>query len=208
MRLAGAVTEASGAINEDGYGMLGTEDDISAAWIFDGVTGINGKAYLPGGSDAAWLVARAHHHLTSLASGDDPPEQILTRLVENLIGDWSEAITGIDLPPHYDPPAACLVLVKRYAEGWKSLRLGDSCLLAREADRSHRVSRPRPTMPSITGCRARRGGGATRAFSISRRCWRSSARSFRRAAPGATAPTATASSNAAGIRCCFRKSPI
>ena len=60
MRLIGAVTQGSGAVNEDGFGFLGTPHDVSAAWVFDGVTGINARNHLGDGTDARWLVARAH----------------------------------------------------------------------------------------------------------------------------------------------------
>ncbi len=43
----------SGTVNEDGYGVLGRSGEVEAAWIFDGVTGINGRNYLPAASDAA-----------------------------------------------------------------------------------------------------------------------------------------------------------
>jgi hypothetical protein len=131
LKLAGAVSQGSGAINEDGWGMVGTETAVSAAWIFDGVTGINGRSYLPGGSDAAWLVARAGTHLADLAAGDSSLADILSKLVGNLGADWDAVRGSLDLPPDYDPPAACLVLVKRYGNQWRALRLGDSCLLAR-----------------------------------------------------------------------------
>ncbi len=132
MRLLGAVTEGSGAINEDGFGFVGSHEDISAAWIFDGVTGINPRNHLGAGSDAQWLVARAHERLLSLAAQDLPLNHVLEKLVHGLMADWDEASKGLDLPQDYDPPAACLILVKRYGKEWRALRLGDSCLLARE----------------------------------------------------------------------------
>lgn len=139
MRLVGAVTEGSGAVNEDGYGFAGPPDDVHAAWVFDGVTGINGGARLGGPSDAAWLVARAGAHLAELACLAQPLDRILSALVERLMAEWASATTHLDLPPGYDPPAACLVLVKRYDDGWKALRLGDSCLLARGPGHGHRA---------------------------------------------------------------------
>ena len=144
MRLIGAVSEGSGAVNEDGLGWLGSPDDVSAAWIFDGVTGINGRNYLGGGSDARWLVARAHDRLMALAAGEKPLGALLEELVDGLVADFAQASAGAELPPEYDPPAACLVLVKRYGTGWQALRLGDSCLLARDDDGSHRVHAASP----------------------------------------------------------------
>ncbi len=134
MKLAGAVTQASGAINEDGWGCLGSADDVSAAWVFDGVTGINASNVFDGRSDAAWLVAKAHDHVRTLASLDLPLPEILARLVEALIADFNDALKDLELAADYDPPAACLILLKRYGGAWRALRLGDSCLLARGSD--------------------------------------------------------------------------
>ncbi|MBI2718342.1 MAG: protein phosphatase 2C domain-containing protein [Rhizobiales bacterium] len=140
MRLAGAVSERSGAVNEDGWGFLGSPEDVTAAWVFDGVTGINGRNYLMGDSDAAWLVGRAHGHLLRLAGGNLPLGEILAQLVKGLIADWHGISAGLALPADYDPPAACLVLAKRYGYGWKALRLGDSCLMVRNTDGAHRLA--------------------------------------------------------------------
>ena len=134
MRLAGAITQGSGAVNEDGLGFAGLADDVSAAWVFDGVTGINGRNHLGGGSDAEWLVSRAHARLTHLAPREMPLMALLVELVEGLMADWESATLGLNLPKGYDPPAACLILAKRYRDGWQTLRLGNSCLLARGAD--------------------------------------------------------------------------
>ena len=137
MRLVGAVTQGSGAVNEDGWGChcrADDDDDVSAAWVLDGVTGINGENYLGGGTDAAWFVAKAHDHLTVLAGLDLPLREILSKLVKALIIDFKAAAKTLNLPKDYDPPAACLTLLKRYGEAWQALRLGDSSLLARGSD--------------------------------------------------------------------------
>jgi hypothetical protein len=139
LRLLGALTRGSGAVNEDGFGLAGDPEDIAAAWIFDGVTGINGANHLGGESDAKWLVSRAHGRLIDLVPRDMPLQDLLSELVEGLIADWNAATAERDLPLDYDPPAACLIVVKRYGDGWKALRLGDSCLLARGADNSTRI---------------------------------------------------------------------
>lgn len=139
MKLAGAVSEPSGLINEDGFGFTGRSGDVTAAWVFDGVTGINGRNYLDAGSDAAWLVAKAHGHLLRLAHQDMALPDLLGQLVSGLIADWEKVAGSLDLPGHYDPPAACLILIKRYGDDWKALRLGDSCLMARDPGRSHRI---------------------------------------------------------------------
>jgi hypothetical protein len=139
LKLAGAVTQGSGSVNEDGWGFLGSADDVTAAWVFDGVTGINGQNLFSAGSDAAWLVAKAHHHLLKLAGLDLPLRDILSRLVQSLIVDFNTAVEGLNIPKDFDPPAACLILVKRYGSEWKALRLGDSCLLARASDGAHTI---------------------------------------------------------------------
>lgn len=144
MRLKAAITQGSGTVNEDGYGVLGRSGSVEAAWVFDGVTGINGRNYLPAASDAAWIVEQAHSHLLALAGGEAALPDILEQLVARLIADWAEVTRGIALPENYDPPAACLILVKRYADGWKALRLGDSCLLSREAEGDHQVHAASP----------------------------------------------------------------
>lgn len=139
MRLLGAISQGSGAANEDGFGYAGDEQDLTAAWIFDGVTGINPRNHLGGGSDAQWLVARAHGHLIELAPRALALDAVLQELVDRLMTDWAIASASLDLPRDYDPPAACLVLVKRYDDGWQSLRLGDSCLLVRNTGGDNRI---------------------------------------------------------------------
>jgi Protein phosphatase 2C len=130
VRLVGAVTQGSGLTNEDGFGFVGREDAVSAAWVFDGVTGINEKAFLTVSTDAQWIVGRADGHLRVLALQDIPLQQILIELVDRLVADLGEAIADTPLPQHYDPPATCLILAKRYPSGWQVMRLGDSALMA------------------------------------------------------------------------------
>ena len=136
MRFVGAVTQAGGQVNEDAWGMVGNDDDVSAAWVFDGVTGINSRNYLPSETDAAWFVARANLHLHALAAQSHPLNEILRMLVELLIEDWQFASKQLDLPADYDLPASCLTLIKRYKNTWQAVRLGDCNLLARKADGS------------------------------------------------------------------------
>lgn len=130
MKLAGLISEGSGAHNEDAAGVIERDGEVIAAWVFDGVTGINGVNYLDAPSDAAWLVQRAEVHLRQLAARDVGLPELLSRLVEALIADWQRATHNHVFPDGYDTPAACLLLAKRYADGWKSLRLGDSFLLS------------------------------------------------------------------------------
>jgi len=144
VRLIGAVSQGSGVVNEDGCGWLGAAEDVRAAWVFDGVTGINPRNHLGEGTDARWLVERADARLRGLAARDLPLAALLAELVAGLIADFAAATQGLDLPRDYDPPAACLILVKRYATGWQALRLGDSCLLARDGGGNHRIHAASP----------------------------------------------------------------
>ena len=144
MTLVGAETEGSGTINEDSWGYIGKQTDVEAAWVFNGVTGINGVTILPGGSDARWLIDRAGAHLQHLAAQDQPLHLILAHLVDGLVHDWRTVTSDIAIPRDYDPPAACLILVKRYGDAWKGLRLGDSCLLAHSSTGDHRVMAASP----------------------------------------------------------------
>jgi hypothetical protein len=130
-RLAGAISEGSGPINEDGWGLAGSPDDVRAAWVLDGVTGINARSYVSGTTDAHWLVGQADHHLRHLAAaGDQPLRDICAALVDRLSKEFAALAARSPLPGDYDPPAACLLIVKRYRDGWHALRLGDSCLLS------------------------------------------------------------------------------
>ena len=134
MRLVGAVTHAGGQINEDAWGMVGSADDVSAAWVLDGVTGINARNYLPGETDAAWFVGRANLHLQSLAALNISINDILSLLVERLIEDWNAVSGQIEFPADYDPPASCLTFIKRYGSLWHVVQLGDCSLLVQNAD--------------------------------------------------------------------------
>ncbi len=132
MRLAGSVSAGSGAYNEDAAGHVMRDGRVIAAWVFDGVTGINGRNYLPAVTDAAWLVERAGEHLQSLAGQDIALPELLARLVDKLQDDWRAVSHGLTLPEGYDIPAACLAFVKEYADGWQAFRLGDSMLLVED----------------------------------------------------------------------------
>jgi hypothetical protein len=165
VQLVGAVTQPSKENNEDGCGWVGSVSNVEAAWVFDGVTGINAQNILPGASDASWLVHRAADHLHRLAPSFLTVPDMLVALVDGLIDDWRSATAGMHIPVGYDPPAACLVFVKRYDDGWKALRLGDSCLLARSASGDHHVWAASPNNEFdhwlAREARARRESGTT-----------------------------------------------
>ena len=131
MNLIATVCEGSGSVNEDGIGMLGAPGDIRAAWVFDGVTGINDRAYLPGRTDAAWFVARADHHLRRALAAELPARETLAEVVLGLRADQTAALAGMALPERFDPPAACLVAWRRWRGGSELIRIGDSRTLVR-----------------------------------------------------------------------------
>ncbi|CAN5243341.1 PP2C family serine/threonine-protein phosphatase [soil metagenome] len=131
MKLVGAATVASGTVNEDAMGYLGGAGDIEAAWVLDGVTGINDMT-LPGiANDAAWFVGRIDHHLRELLPSGAGAQAFASALVDRLVHDVDIARDGSSLPATYDPPAACLMLIRKVKDGVEAIRLGDSCLLAR-----------------------------------------------------------------------------
>jgi Protein phosphatase 2C len=148
VKIAGFVSEGSGLHNEDAVGFVEQDGEILAAWVFDGVTGINGRDYLDAPSDAAWIVGKATAHIHDLAIRDISLALLLGELVERLGTDWKTAARDIVLPQSYDPPATCLLLAKRYVDGWKALRLGDSFLLT--ADNGiHRWDGPRTELGEL-----------------------------------------------------------
>ena len=114
--------------------MLGNNEDVEAAWVLDGVTGINTHNYLPCQTDAAWFVEHAHTHLLRLTAGNHSLDKILANLVDLLIEDWRLASTQFYFPLDYDQPATCLLLVKRYENTWNVVRLGDCSLFVCKND--------------------------------------------------------------------------
>jgi hypothetical protein len=131
--LLSAATQPGAKINEDGYGLWPTEAP-SAAWVLDGVTGINDRALLPGGSDAAWFVAQVQEVLPALLS--QSPDLPIAELVGALAGEldrrqsasWLDA-RGAD---GRETPAASFALMRLIGEEIEVARLGD-CLVLLEA---------------------------------------------------------------------------
>src|SRR5262245_48609236 len=82
LTLLSAVTAPGATINEDAYGLWPTPMVPRAAWVLDGVTGINDRALLPGPSDAAWFVAQVQDALPALLS--DRPERPIDDLVSGI----------------------------------------------------------------------------------------------------------------------------
>ena len=127
LRLAGLVCDGAGAVNEDAAGYLGDPDNVTAAWVLDGVTGINAQPLYPAGSDAAWFVHQAEAELRQLLLEPVPLPVIMSALVDHLV-TASRAPASAD----YDPPACCLLLVREHEGRWDAVRIGDSSLLVSE----------------------------------------------------------------------------
>jgi hypothetical protein len=125
--LAGMVCDGAGAVNEDRAGYVGSPDDVHAAWVLDGVTGINAESLYGAGSDAAWLVDEIDREIRRLLHEEIPLPVLMSALVDHLV--------AASLPPpseDYDPPACCLLLVRRQDDRWDAARIGDSSLLVSE----------------------------------------------------------------------------
>jgi hypothetical protein len=130
LSLAGLTSEGSGAVNEDAAGYLGEPGDVRAAWVLDGVTGINDRSLGLMGSDAQWLVHRIDAHLRRLFAEERPSAAILAGLIDAVIADQRAVVSTI--PDGFDPPAACIMAVHRVGAEWHALRLGDCRIIARE----------------------------------------------------------------------------
>jgi hypothetical protein len=130
-----AATQPGSKVNEDGYGYW-PAGAPRAAWVLDGVTGINDRALLPGPSDAAWFVAQAQEALPALLSAlpDMPAADLVAALVCELerrqAAAWLDA-RGAD---GRETPAASFALVRLVGSEIEVLRLGDCLVLIEAAD--------------------------------------------------------------------------
>jgi hypothetical protein len=129
-----AVTQAGTKVNEDGYGCWPAEAP-RAAWVLDGVTGINDRALLPGPTDAAWFVAQVQEALPALLSQspDGPAADLVGALVRELERRQSSAWLAARGADGRETPAASFALVRLIGSEIEVLRLGD-CLVLLEAD--------------------------------------------------------------------------
>jgi serine/threonine protein phosphatase PrpC len=122
----GAVTAPGSSINEDAYAIW-PKPVAQAAWVLDGVTGINQQALLPGPTDAAWFVAQVQDILPRLlASGFEAPIQsLLGQLISELAAvqerSWRDGVND----QHGETPAASFTLVRRLGNEIEIARLGD-----------------------------------------------------------------------------------
>ena len=130
-----AATQPGSKVNEDGHGYWPAEGP-RAAWVLDGVTGINDRALLPGPSDAAWFVAQVQEALPLLlsASPDRPAADLIGALVRELERRQSAAWLDARGADGRETPAASFALVRLIGAEIEILRLGDCLVLVEAAD--------------------------------------------------------------------------
>jgi hypothetical protein len=126
-------TQPGSKVNEDGHGYWPAEAP-RAAWVLDGVTGINDRALLPGPTDAAWFVAQVQETLPALLSKspDMPATDLVGALVDELERRQSAAWLDARGADGREIPAASFALVRLIGAEIEVLRLGD-CLVLLEA---------------------------------------------------------------------------
>lgn len=131
--LLSAATIPGSKINEDGYGLWPLEAP-RAAWVLDGVTGINDRPLLPEPSDAAWFVGEVQAVLPALlsASPDMPAIDLIGTLAREL--DRRQSASWLDAggADGWETPAASFALARLVGEEIEIARLGD-CLVLTEA---------------------------------------------------------------------------
>jgi hypothetical protein len=128
-----AATQPGTKVNEDGYGCWPAQAP-RAAWVLDGVTGINDRALLPGPTDAAWFVAQVQEALPAILSRapEMPAADLIGALVEELERRQSSAWRDARGADGRETPAASFALVRLIGADIEVLRLGD-CLVLLEA---------------------------------------------------------------------------
>jgi len=139
--LLSAATAPGSKINEDAYGLWPTRDAPRAAWVLDGVTGINDRPLLPGPSDAAWFVAQAQEALPALLSDapDIPAQDLISALARDLDRRQSASWLDARAVGGREMPAASFALVRLLGEDVEVTRLGDCLVLLEFKDGTVRV---------------------------------------------------------------------
>ena len=127
-----AVSAPGAKNNEDAYGLWPTAQAPRAAWVLDGVTGINDRALLPGPSDAAWFVAQVQEILPTLLA-DQPIHNLLTELIAALAARHEKSWLNGTGPDGHETPAASFALLRQLGDRVEIARLGD-CLVLLEHD--------------------------------------------------------------------------
>lgn len=136
--LLGAASDPGGATNEDSYGAWPTERSLRAAWVLDGVTGINDRPLLPGVSDAAWFVGQVQELLPELLSDapDRPITELMARLVDALGARQDAAWLSAEGAAGSETPAASFALFRDLGSEIEIARLGDCQVLLEATDGS------------------------------------------------------------------------
>lgn len=119
-----ATSVGAGVINEDVVGF--TE---SAAWVFDGATGVGGML-TPGPSDAAWFANRASATLARMLR--DTPEIPTPDALRNTMADCRDAFARVATRPPIDAfelPSAAFAMVRQTGATVELTTLGD-CRIA------------------------------------------------------------------------------
>ncbi len=134
--LRSAVSAPGGKINEDAYGLWPDTRAPRAAWVLDGVTGINDRALLPGPTDAAWFVAQVQEALPALlvAAADEPAPALVARLIEELATRQDVSWLLPDGAAGRETPAASFVLCRQLGAAIEIARLGDCLVLLEWTD--------------------------------------------------------------------------
>jgi hypothetical protein len=130
-----AASAPGATINEDGYGLWPAEAP-RAAWVLDGVTGINDRPLLPGPSDAAWFVAQVQEALPALLSKS--PDLSIAALVDLLVRELDRRQSAAWIDPRgadvWETPAASFAFVRLIGAEIEIVRLGDCLVLLETAD--------------------------------------------------------------------------
>lgn len=130
LTMRGAVTAPGSRVNEDAYGIW-PGPNVQAAWVLDGVTGINEHALLPGPTDAAWFVSQVQQILPRLLAAE--PRQAIHTLLEALVAgldaaqdrSWRDGMNA----EHGETPAASFALARQIGDEIEIARLGDCPVL-------------------------------------------------------------------------------
>jgi hypothetical protein len=148
--LLSAVTAPGSKINEDAYGLWPTDEAPRAAWVLDGVTGINDRALLPGPTDAAWFVAQVQEALPALLSGapNMQVKDLIGALAQELDRRQSAAWLDARGADGRETPAASFALIRILGDEVEIVRLGD-CLVLLETENGDVTVLDHPVLEQI-----------------------------------------------------------
>lgn len=131
--LHSAISAPGARNNEDAYGIWPDAQAPRAAWVLDGVTGINDRALLPGPSDAAWFVAQVQEVLPTLLAVQ-PIHDLLTALIAALADRHEKSWLNGKGPDGHETPAASFALLRQLGDRIEIARLGDCLVLLEHND--------------------------------------------------------------------------